>query len=57
MRYVAKIAIILFALAMLPVAEMIYTTESINPFYIKELLVISLVISSIGFIFTAIYEV
>ena len=57
MKYIAKIAIILFALAMLPVAEIIYTTESINPFYIKELMVTALVISSIGFIFTAIYEV
>lgn len=57
MRYIAKIAIILFALAMLPVAEIIYTTESINPFYIKEMLVASLIISSIGFIISAIYEV
>jgi hypothetical protein len=57
MRYIAKIAIILFALAMLPVAEIIYTTESINPFYMKEMLVASLIISSIGFIITAIYEV
>ena len=57
MRYIAKIAIILFALAMLPVAEIIYTTESINPFYMKEMLVASLIISSIVFIITAIYEV
>ena len=36
LRLIAKISIILFALAMLPVAEIIYNTESINPFYIKE---------------------
>ena len=57
MRYIAKIAIILFALAMLPVAEIIWATDAYNPFYIKELMVGSLIISSIGFIFTAIYEV
>ena len=57
MRIIAKISIILFALAMLPVAEMIYTTESINPFYIKEWLVASLIISSIAFIWVAIWEV
>ena len=57
MRYIAKNAIILFALAMLPVAEIIWSTDAYNPFYIKELMVGSLIISSIGFIFTAIYEV
>ena len=57
MRYIAKIAIILFALAMLPVAEIIWSTDAYNQFYIKELMVGSLIISSIGFIFTAIYEV
>ena len=57
MRYIAKISILLFALAMLPIAEIIYNTDTINPFYIKELLVTSLIISSIGFIWVAIWEV
>ena len=57
LRLVAKISIILFALAMLPVAEIIYNTESINPFYIKEMLIASLIISSFAFIYTAIKEV
>jgi len=57
MRYIAKISIILFALAMLPIAEIIYNTDAMNPFYIKEWLVASLVISSIAFIWLAIYEV
>tara|TARA_B100000963_G_scaffold49610_1_gene37803 strand:- start:2629 stop:2883 length:255 start_codon:yes stop_codon:yes gene_type:complete len=57
MRYIAKISIILFALAMLPIAEIIWNTNAMNPFYIKEMLVSSLIISSIGFIWVAIYEV
>lgn len=57
MRHVARFTIILFALAMLPVAEIIWNTDTMNPFYIKEMLVTSLIISSIGFIFTAIFEV
>ena len=62
MRIIAKISIILFALAMLPIAEIIWNTDAMNPFYIKEwlvvsLLVSSLIISSIGFIWVAIYEV
>ena len=57
MRYIAKISILLFALAMLPIAEIIYNTDTMNPFYIKELLVTSLIISSIGFIWIAIWEV
>jgi len=57
MRYIAKISIILFALAMLPIAEIIWNTDAMNPFYIKEWLVASLVISSIAFIWLAIYEV
>ena len=57
MRYIAKIAIILFALAMLPIAEIIWNTDAMNPFYIKEWLVGSLVFSSIAFIWLAIYEV
>ena len=58
MRIIAKISIILFALAMLPIAEIIWNTNAMNPFYIKEWLVVtSLIISSIGFIWVAIYEV
>ena len=57
MRHVARFTIILFALAMLPVAEIIWNTDTMNPFYIKEMLVTSLIISSIGFIWVAIYEV
>ena len=57
MRIIAKISIILFALAMLPIAEIIWNTNVMNPFYIKEMLVTSLIISSIGFIWVAIYEV
>ena len=57
MRYIAKISILLFAMAMLPIAEIIYNTDTMNPFYIKELLVTSLIISSIGFIWVAIWEV
>lgn len=57
MRYIAKISIILFALAMLPIADIIYNTDAMNPFYIKEGLVASLIISSIAFIWIAIYEV
>ena len=57
LRYIAKFSIILFALAMLPIAEIIYNTDAMNPFYIKELLVTSLIISSIGFIWVAIWEV
>ena len=57
MRIIAKISIILFALAMLPIADIIWNTNTMNPFYIKEMLVSSLIISSIGFIWLAIYEV
>ena len=57
MRIIAKISIILFALAMLPIAEIIWNTDAMNPFYIKEWLVASLVISSVTFIWFAIFEV
>ena len=57
MRIIAKISIILFALAMLPIADIIWNTNTMNPFYIKEMLVSSLIISSIGFIWVAIWEV
>jgi len=57
LRYIAKFSIILFALAMLPIAEIIWNTDAMNPFYIKEWLVASLIISSIAFIWVAIWEV
>ena len=50
LRLIAKISIILFALAMLPIAEIIYNTNTFNPFYIKEMLVASLILSSFTFI-------
>tara|TARA_Y100000004_G_C8909176_1_gene410121 strand:- start:888 stop:1064 length:177 start_codon:yes stop_codon:yes gene_type:complete len=57
LRYIAKFSIILFALAILPIAEIIWNTNTINPFYIKEWLVASLLISSVAFIWLAIWEV
>mgnify|MGYP001315211375 CR=1 FL=1 len=57
MRYIAKISIILFALAMLPIADVIWNTDAINPFYIKELMVTSLIMSAFTFIWIAIWEV
>ena len=55
MRIIAKISIILFALAMLPIAEIIWNTDAMNPFYIKEMLVISLIILSMGFLLVCIF--
>ena len=57
LRYIAKFSIILFDLAILPIAEIIWNTDTINPFYIKEWLVASLLISSLAFIWLAIWEV
>jgi|TARA_B100000424_G_scaffold107342_1_gene80771 hypothetical protein len=57
LRIIAKISIILFALAMLPIAEIIYNTNALNPFYIKELMVSSLIISSLTFVYFALTEV
>tara|TARA_B100000287_G_scaffold392366_1_gene404731 strand:+ start:501 stop:677 length:177 start_codon:yes stop_codon:yes gene_type:complete len=57
LRLIAKISIILFALAMLPIAEIIYNTNALNPFYIKELMVSSLIISSLTFVYFALTEV
>ena len=57
LRLIAKISIILFALAMLPIAEIIYNTNAFNPFYIKEMLVASLILSSFTFLFIAINQV
>ena len=57
LRYIAKISIILFGLAMLPIAEIIWNTNALNPFYIKEMMVASLVMSSFIFIYIAITEV
>ena len=57
LRLIAKISIILFALAMLPIAEIIYNTNALNPFFIKELMVSSLIISSLTFVYFALTEV
>ena len=57
MRIIAKISIILFALEMLPIADIIWNTDAMNPFYIKEWLVVSLLVSSVTFIWFAIFEV
>ena len=57
LRLIAKISIILFGLAMLPIAEIIWNTYALNPFYIKEMMVASLVMSSFIFIYIAITEV
>ena len=57
LRLIAKISIILFGLACLPIAEIIWNTNAFNPFYIKEIMVASLVMSAITFIWIAIWEV
>ena len=57
LRLIAKISIILFGLACLPIAEIIWNTNALNPFYIKEMMVVSLVISSFTFIWIALTEV
>ena len=57
LRLIAKISIILFGLASLPIAEIIWNTNALNPFYIKEMMVASLVMSSFIFIYIAITEV
>ena len=57
LRYIAKISIILFGLAMLPIAEIIWNTNALNPFYIKEMMVSSLVLSSITCMIIAFFEV
>ena len=53
LRLIAKISIILFGLAMLPIAEIIWNTNALNPFYIKEIMVVTLVMSSFTFIWVA----
>ena len=57
LRLIAKISIILFGLAMLPIADIIWNTNALNPFYIKEMMVASLVLSSITCMIIAIWEV
>ena len=57
LRLIAKISIILFGLACLPIAEIIWNTNALNPFYIKELMVSSLIISSLTFVYFALTEV
>jgi len=57
LRLIAKISIILFGLACLPIAEIIWNTNALNPFYIKEIMVVTLVMSSFTFIWVALTEV
>ena len=56
-KIIAKISLILFGLAMLPIAEIIYNTNALNPFYIKEMMVSSLLLSSITCMIIAFFEV
>ena len=57
LKIIARISIILFGLAMLPIADIIWNTNAVNPFYIKEMMVTSLVLSSITCMIIAIWEV
>ena len=57
LRLIAKISIILFGLACLPIAEIIWNTNALNPCYIKEIMVVTLVMSSFTFIWVALTEV
>ena len=41
---------------MLPIADIIWNTIALNPFYLKEMMVTSLIISSIYFLWLAIIE-
>ena len=56
LKLISRISIILFALAMLPIADIIWNTIALNPFYLKEMMVTSLIISSIYFLWLAIIE-
>jgi|TARA_B100001093_G_C26530449_1_gene885790 hypothetical protein len=56
LKLISRISIILFALAMLPIADIIWNTNALNPFYLKEMMVTSLIISSIYFLWLAIIE-
>tara|TARA_B100001769_G_scaffold219005_1_gene178899 strand:- start:84 stop:260 length:177 start_codon:yes stop_codon:yes gene_type:complete len=57
LKIIARISIILFGLAMLPIADIIWNTNAVNPFYIKEMMVASLVLSSITCMIIAFFEV
>mgnify|MGYP001327947478 FL=1 len=57
LKIIARISIILFGLAMLPIADIIWNTNALNPFYIKEMMVASLVLSSITCMIIAFFEV
>ena len=57
LKIIARISIILLGLAMLPIADIIWNTNALNPFYIKELMVGSLVLSSITCMIIAFFEV
>jgi len=57
LKLISRISIILFALAMLPIADIIWNTIALNPFYLKEMMVTSLIMSSIYFLYLAFFEV
>jgi len=57
LKIIAKISLILFGLAMLPIADIIWNTNALNPFYIKEMMVSSLLLSSITCMIIAFFEV
>jgi hypothetical protein len=56
LKLISRISIILFALAMLPIADIIWNTIALNPFYLKEMMVTSLIMSSIYFLYLAFFE-
>jgi len=56
LKLISRISIILFALAMLPIADIIWNTNALNPFYLKEMMVTSLIMSSIYFLYLAFFE-
>jgi len=56
LKLISRISIILFALAMLPIADIIWNTTALNPFYLKEMMVTSLIMSSIYFLYLAFFE-
>jgi len=57
LKIIAKISLILFGLAMLPIADILWNTNALNPFYIKEMMVSSLLLSSITCMIIAFFEV
>ena len=56
LKLISRISIILFAVAGVPIADIIWNSNALNPFYLKEMMVTSLIISSIYFLWLAIIE-